>query len=591
MSTVNADLSSSTAIPAAALDSPSTPNPTPKANSLEDAAEFELLPVGCIVPSPYNSREVFSGEAWEEFCFDVRARGVLTPVSVRPIQLADHFHVEALAMMPNGAELVPVTELGRAILEHSNPPFLSGFADKEAAQQYLDNAPTHYELVAGERRWRASIVAGHIYIRALVEEMTDRQLLEAQIVENLHRADLSPVEEARHLATLLEQIEDDEPDIGRREAIERVGTIVHKSRRTILERLQILNLVPEALAQVEQGNIGASAAARLMAKPEEEQRRVAADAAEGKQVKVRDVKPSGAEYHNNRETRAELSRLLWAGKGGKLDAVTAQLCNRVLGLNDEYGFGGRLSPVHCTRVIQDIASKMIRAGVQSASADELGTAFCSHVERCEKENAPKSPAPLGNADYKKAALADAKVLHAILERTVSGSWEPFVTVVKAIIPACELSIEALDFIASRFGFLPRGEEAADEWLLGNFCREVKKHVGEHVWLFRFLVALVVGEAVGDHEGLDLRFGRRDMDQLAFRMNLNPVALRAGESKISAPSPKKPAPAKPAPKAPAKVASKPAVKKTAKVVSKVAPKLPTAKTASKPAKKKAKGGLR
>ncbi len=102
----------------------------------------------------------------------------------------------------------------------------------------------HYELVAGERRWRAAKLAGLPVIPAIIERRDDAASLEAAIVENMARADLNPVEEARAIAALTEEL-----GLTREEAGKRVG----RGRVAISNLLRILDLPDEALTLIEDG--------------------------------------------------------------------------------------------------------------------------------------------------------------------------------------------------------------------------------------------------------------------------------------------------------------------------------------------------
>jgi ParB family chromosome partitioning protein len=101
-----------------------------------------------------------------------------------------------------------------------------------------------YELVAGERRWRAAQLAGLPTVPAVITERGDSESLEAAVIENMAREDLNPVEEARAVAALVE-------DAGLTR--EQVGKRVGRSRSAISNLLRILDLPPEAIELLEQG--------------------------------------------------------------------------------------------------------------------------------------------------------------------------------------------------------------------------------------------------------------------------------------------------------------------------------------------------
>jgi ParB family chromosome partitioning protein len=155
-------------------------------------AELRTLPVELVVPNPKQPRRSFDQDALQALAGSIADRGVLQPILVRPL--------------PGG----------------------------------------RYELVAGERRWRATQLAGLTEVPALVQERDDATTLQAALIENMARADLNPVEEARAVSALVE-------DMGlTREA---VGTMVGRSRVAISNLLRILDLPDDALDLIGEGRL------------------------------------------------------------------------------------------------------------------------------------------------------------------------------------------------------------------------------------------------------------------------------------------------------------------------------------------------
>jgi len=115
-----------------------------------------------------------------------------------------------------------------------------------------------YEIVAGERRFRAAQRAGLITVPAVVRELSDQETLEIAIVENLQREDLNPMEEARAFKQLL--------DFGLNQ--EKVAQAVGKSRSAIANTLRLLALPEAAQAALEEGLISAGHARAVLAQPE-----------------------------------------------------------------------------------------------------------------------------------------------------------------------------------------------------------------------------------------------------------------------------------------------------------------------------------
>ena len=111
-----------------------------------------LIAVGDISPSPHQSRVYFDEAELNDLASSIKEKGVLQPITLRPVE-------------------------GKA---------------------------TPYELVIGERRWRASKKAGNETVRSIIKSMSDQEAREIIIIENLQRADLTPMEEARSIQTLVE---------------------------------------------------------------------------------------------------------------------------------------------------------------------------------------------------------------------------------------------------------------------------------------------------------------------------------------------------------------------------------------------------
>lgn len=185
--------------------------------SAQEGARLQEIPAELIAPNPNQPRRRFDEEALQALADSVGEKGVLQPVLVRPV------------------------------------------------------AGGRYELVAGERRWRAAGIAGLESVPAIVEERDDASSLEAAIVENMARADLNPVEEARAVAALVEEL-------GLTKKA--VGKSVGRSRSAISNLLRILELPDEALALLEEGSLTEGhGKALLLADSNTDRRRLAREAA------------------------------------------------------------------------------------------------------------------------------------------------------------------------------------------------------------------------------------------------------------------------------------------------------------------------
>lgn len=130
----------------------------------------------------------------------------------------------------------------------------------------------YYQIVAGERRWRAARMAGLEEIPVIVVEADERRASELALVENLQREDLNPIEEARGFRTLMQEF-----GMTQEQAAESVG----KSRPAVANALRLLSLDGEVLAMIEQGTLSAGHGRAILTCPTPElQRGLAARAAE-----------------------------------------------------------------------------------------------------------------------------------------------------------------------------------------------------------------------------------------------------------------------------------------------------------------------
>ena len=168
---------------------------------------------------------------------------------------------------------------------HLDADGISGLAESVRAQgvvQPIVVRPSEgrtYELIAGERRWRAARAAGLATIPALVRETDDRESLVLALVENVAREDLSPIEEARAYSLLM-----DEFDLSLGEVAERVG----RSKPTVSNRIRLLELPEDVLGLVERGLLSEGHARAVLSVPDHEGRRLLARkvVAQGLSVRV-----------------------------------------------------------------------------------------------------------------------------------------------------------------------------------------------------------------------------------------------------------------------------------------------------------------
>jgi ParB family transcriptional regulator, chromosome partitioning protein len=188
------------------------------------AAELAELPVDAIHPNPRQPRRRFDSEAGAGLAESVRAQGIVQPVLVRP------------------------------------------------------RAAGGYELIAGERRWRAAKDAGLQTVPVVIRAAGDRDTLLLGLVENVARENLSPVEEARAFAVLM-----DEFGLSLGDVAERVG----KSKPAVSNRVRLLELPDDVLAMVERRQLTEGHARAVLAVPDHEGRRALARQIVKKALSVR----------------------------------------------------------------------------------------------------------------------------------------------------------------------------------------------------------------------------------------------------------------------------------------------------------------
>ena len=137
-----------------------------------------------------------------------------------------------------------------------------------------------YQLIAGERRWRAARMAGLTEVPVVIREMTDEEAATLALIENLQREDLNPVEEAFGFRKLM-----DDFSLTQEEAAEKVG----KSRPAVANALRLLKLPPEVLDLLRAGKISAGHARALLAFPTEAEMIVTANLIAEKGISVRET--------------------------------------------------------------------------------------------------------------------------------------------------------------------------------------------------------------------------------------------------------------------------------------------------------------
>ena len=184
---------------------PDAPDVEVEQTEVEVGGPLRRISVNSIRPNQFQPRKAFNDDSLQALASSVRELGVLQPLIVRPV----------------------------------------------------DGEPEIFELIAGERRWRAATLAGLETVPVLVQvDVNDRLSLEQAVVENLHRVDLHPLEEAAAYQQLI-----DEFDLTHEQVAQRVG----KSRANVTNTLRLLQLGESAQAALVNGDLTAGHARSLLA--------------------------------------------------------------------------------------------------------------------------------------------------------------------------------------------------------------------------------------------------------------------------------------------------------------------------------------
>ena len=189
-------------------------------------SDFEYLPIQRIEPRQEQPRTVFEQERIDELADSIREHGVLSPLMVRSVN------------------------------------------------------DGYYQIIAGERRWRAARAAGITEIPARIVVADDKRALELAMVENLQREDLSPIEEARGYKALMEEFDMTQEEVAQR---------VSKSRPSVANAIRLLALPDELKELVLRGELSAGSARALLALKSEEVMRSAARTVVNNGMSVREV--------------------------------------------------------------------------------------------------------------------------------------------------------------------------------------------------------------------------------------------------------------------------------------------------------------
>ncbi len=182
----------------------------PTADTTDTNAPPRTLPIEKLEPGPFQPRTSFHADSLAELVDSIRTRGILQPLLVRP-----------------------------------HP-----------------KQPGKFQIIAGERRWRAAQQAGLHDVPVLIRELADTEAMAASLVENLQRQDLNPIEEGEGFRRLIDEF-------GMTQ--EQLGAAVGKSRSHVANAMRLLGLPPSVRMEVQNGKLSAGHARALLAHPDPEE--------------------------------------------------------------------------------------------------------------------------------------------------------------------------------------------------------------------------------------------------------------------------------------------------------------------------------
>jgi ParB family chromosome partitioning protein len=197
----------------------------PESIGAEHGGGPKRVPIELVHPNPRNPRRSFGEEDLADLAQSIREKGIVQPILVRPVK----------------------------------------------------TQANHYEIIAGERRWRASQRAGQHEVPVIVQDVSDKEALELAIIENVQRADLNPIEEAFGYEQLIAEFDYTQQDLGQ---------VIGKSRSHVANTLRLLKLPEKVKDHLREGRLTAGHARALIGTDDPE---ALADAIVEKGLTVRDA--------------------------------------------------------------------------------------------------------------------------------------------------------------------------------------------------------------------------------------------------------------------------------------------------------------
>lgn len=241
------------------------------------------LPTGSLRPNARNPRRIFSNAELDELVASLRERGIIQPIVARPVR---------------------------------------GSSDA-------------YEIIAGERRWRAAQRAGLHEVPVVIIEATDAEALQIAIIENVQRADLNPLEEADGYRALMDEYHNSQDDVAR---------IVGKSRSHVANTVRLLKLPDAVKAHINAGKLSAGHARMLIGQPNAER---LAEEIVSRGLNVRQVEAMARESGQKRGKGNERAPHARAEKNADLIALEKRISDSLgLTVNIDDGARGGTLTIH-----------------------------------------------------------------------------------------------------------------------------------------------------------------------------------------------------------------------------------------------------
>jgi ParB family chromosome partitioning protein len=255
-----------------------TPPPAPTTAAEVPKAAPDRLPIASIQPNPMQPRSIFHGEKLEELAESIRANGIIQPLIVRP----------------QGNE---------------------------------------YQIVAGERRWRAAQLAGLTDVPVVVQEISDSHLLEVALVENIQREDLNPIETAQAFERLHRELGLSQEEIGKRTG---------KDRSSIVNTMRLLKLPKEVQNLVAAQRLSMGHAKAILSLHTHDQQIEVAEKTAAQGMSVRQVEALVQDLTSDREGKPKKGKdpkRIDPNVQAAIDELTRALGTRVriVQLSDKHG--------------------------------------------------------------------------------------------------------------------------------------------------------------------------------------------------------------------------------------------------------------